>query len=1054
MSEITLRKSIPIIGAISCGKSLFLDSLLGLNLLEIKSSTSSKFVCIIRHNKNLQVPIFYHITLKESGKDKKTGMTEYKAIKDGESIEGYENIKEKIKQINQEQKAIDDNDIKFDELFYILEIKINYIKNEELLNNYDFYDIPGLDEYITGDEFKNNDDSDDENDNNKNDDKSKRMKYIDNLFKYFRSRIDFGVFMLNAESAYVNSSNDVVVEVSNILKPKKIKNYLIILNKIDRKSNQDEACKEVKAIIVNDLLDQINLADNTFIGLDSRQIKHQNLLKENFEDFLLFLFNQYVTKAVIPFKDNKNLDDELKKKFTKNYPFSSYLYDFIYKDDMTDEEKNSYINDLNNQFDQEGLNLDELGIWDIVENIKNIENFAIEFDIGKENEESNKLLKPLYIIFKDKIKFPFSQQVLDVYDYFENILNIIKNQKTDEESQIPSYLLNQENLVNYNFFDKFDQFILSFQSNDEDLNDKISALYNSVFYQQFFYIGIFGMSSTGKSSILNTILGYDILPVYQNECTKRGIVIEYGEEIALYKAKSELKELKSGENILIFMKISKIATGVKNVKEYLTLLNSNYAKNTNNQNNDYFIVTLPIKFLDEMKVNEKLKKIIRFIDLPGSNIKTAQNNFSYDNIINSISLFIFNFTNSTIGSVDNVFNKKIFTKFEVNDIPCKDALKNFLFTVNLYQNDEINENEWAKKIKNLLCEVYTEEKSGTIELKYLTYLNAKSCLYYNKSKSYYYYNDYKQLFEDALKIYKEDQEKGFFSDFIIKFIKSDIMDAFSFDSKELNEIIGDGQYNNEIFANVSNIFKNYSNITMKENNLDENIKTISSCITFFRNNIKTTKYYRNSYYESFLNDLYKSIESTLDFKSQYLKKFFTSTIEKFTYYFNYDEEYRILNFTKYFDAFFSLFRTYKENNFSLPGEIFTLKNTIDSKHEYYKLKKEVRGYGPGPTKTTKGVYEWRNGVTNESDFPKVYLKTFRSEGDGKAFKKIKLVVDEKFDDIIVGWKINDNWRDGTNGDWVMEENPLLANKIKVEFTSQAFRGECFTTSVYLLKYPN
>ena len=84
---------------------------------------------------------------------------------------------------------------------------------------------------------------------------------------------------------------------------------------------------------------------------------------------------------------------------------------------------------------------------------------------------------------------------------------------------------------------------------------------------------------------------------------------------------------------------------------------------------------------------------------------------------------------------------------------------------------------------------------------------------------------------------------------------------------------------------------------------------------------------------------------------------------------------------------------------------------------------------------------------------KVYLKTFRSEGDGKAFKKIKLVVDEKFDDLIVGWKINDNWKDGTNGDWVMEGNPLLTNKIKVEFTSQAFRGQCFTTSVYLLEYP-
>ena len=159
--------------------------------------------------------------------------------------------------------------------------------------------------------------------------------------------------------------------------------------------------KEVKSILVNDLIDQINLVDNTFISLDSRQIKHQNLLKENFEDFLLFLFNQYVTKAVMPFKDNKNINEELKKKFTKNYSFSNYLYDFIFKDGMTDEEKNSYLDNLTNQFEQDGLNLNELGIYDIIEKIKNIENFVIEFDIDKDKEDSNKLLKSLYIIFKD-----------------------------------------------------------------------------------------------------------------------------------------------------------------------------------------------------------------------------------------------------------------------------------------------------------------------------------------------------------------------------------------------------------------------------------------------------------------------------------------------------------------------------------------------------------------------------------------------------------------------------------------------------------------------------
>ena len=102
-----------------------------------------------------------------------------------------------------------------------------------------------------------------------------------------------------------------------------------------------------------------------------------------------------------------------------------------------------------------------------------------------------------------------SQQIIDVYNYFENILDKIKNKNDDKDNSLPSYLLNQESLVDYNFFDRFDQFMESFQSNDDELDEKISILYNSVFYQQFLNIGIFGMTSTGKSSVLNSILGYD-----------------------------------------------------------------------------------------------------------------------------------------------------------------------------------------------------------------------------------------------------------------------------------------------------------------------------------------------------------------------------------------------------------------------------------------------------------------------------------------------------------------------------------------------------------------
>ncbi len=144
------------------------------------------------------------------------------------------------------------------------------------------------------------------------------MKYIEGLFKYFRSRIDFGVFVINAESAYANASKEVILNVANIIKPKKIRNYLIILNKIDRQSEPKITIKKVKSIITNNLLDELNLSDNKFIPLDSRQLKHQTLMKENFENFLFFLFNQYVNKSVIPFKDNREGTEE-EKNIILNY---------------------------------------------------------------------------------------------------------------------------------------------------------------------------------------------------------------------------------------------------------------------------------------------------------------------------------------------------------------------------------------------------------------------------------------------------------------------------------------------------------------------------------------------------------------------------------------------------------------------------------------------------------------------------------------------------------------------------------------------------------------
>ncbi len=56
--------SIPVIGKILEGKSTFLNSLLGLDCLESDITIITKFICIIKDNKELSTPKLYLVILK------------------------------------------------------------------------------------------------------------------------------------------------------------------------------------------------------------------------------------------------------------------------------------------------------------------------------------------------------------------------------------------------------------------------------------------------------------------------------------------------------------------------------------------------------------------------------------------------------------------------------------------------------------------------------------------------------------------------------------------------------------------------------------------------------------------------------------------------------------------------------------------------------------------------------------------------------------------------------------------------------------------------------
>ena len=91
---------------------------------------------------------------------------------------------------------------------------------------------------------------------------------------------------------------------------------------------------------------------------------------------------------------------------------------------------------------------------------------------------------------------------------------------------------------------------------------------------------------------------------------------------------------------------------------------------------------------------------------------------------------------------------------------------------------------------------------------------------------------------------------------------------------------------------------------------------------------------------------------------------------------------------------------------------------------------------------------------NDPDEVEIYCKQFMVKETGQFLKHQIKEIKESFTDIIIGFRINSCWNDGTNGTWTLEEDPLFKTKINVKFVSKLFRGERFDLEVYLMKYPN
>ena len=335
MIKIEHRKIVPIAAMVSAGKSMFLNVLYNINLLECKAGIATKFVNILRYNPNINSPCFYHLKIIKEG-------NEYIFYKDlnSEEVSGEDKIKEEIKNINNELAA--KLKIEYEDIFYMTEInEAPFFKDKDYLLSHDLCDIPGLSEYNgTNGENENNTINENEKNNNvidkefeeklkkgaeefglvinikekeENEEKEKKEKkeeinssnnnkieveddifydinienedsYTTNIFNIIKNYVDGAIIVLSVENYNFTENFQLIAKLHKVTQ-KKINNFLIILNKMDKSENPDEDIEKCKGLLIQNFpkCKTFNINLNTFIAISTYQLQNELLMSKEFK---------------------------------------------------------------------------------------------------------------------------------------------------------------------------------------------------------------------------------------------------------------------------------------------------------------------------------------------------------------------------------------------------------------------------------------------------------------------------------------------------------------------------------------------------------------------------------------------------------------------------------------------------------------------------------------------------------------------------------------------------------------------------------------------------
>ena len=717
----------------------------------------------------------------------------------------------------------------------MLEILIKGIENDSLLEQCYFMDIPGLNE--------------------------ESSSYIDIIFSYLKlDDIKFEIIIFDSKN--IGSVN--IINIINKLGKKncfKKSGNLFILNKIDM--TEEKTIRQFKQEFYKNFEKDksiFNISENYFLPINSLLLLAETKFQEDFYSLLFIEFCNYLKPA------NSKKFDTFKEYIVKKIEFTSKWL----------KAQNKNINLEDNICDK-----DKNEIKNCIEKIKDYKN-----KIKKEcaiQTRVNDVIK-LFLLYKNKnifLDFPKYKDSLQKIIQKICINNNIENQILNDNKQKDEYTNQMYNVLNE--LDKFlsETFKIIDPTNElEQYKSSLKSIREEIMGRKI-RIVLIGNMNVGKTTLLNCIIGKDILPTDCHENTHRGIILRHKPKEDYKLFKTTLVKKGSGSNEYSYFEddILPYRVGIEEIKNYINIKNND---KTINDNDAYLVVTGNLKIFDLIKLDNIDKDIIskfEFVDLPAMDRKDNDFDKYYQQILQFSNCCIYINEPKTINDENNVENMKNQYYEDINKVDVLQRaffMKTCIFLIN--KSDELSEEKERNKAKNNFIKIISnfEENPKEKDIN-ISFFSAKNFYEYLNIKDKYINPLEKEPGNLILELYKEFNLnfKYLFCDFK-KFVVDKIsgIEEYSIfkQSEENKDIPKNFKINlkSEIKKLEKNKYKLFSNdkeydeVISKLYNFNENLKNIdiNEAQVFFNNLKNSLEFSKNLYDRNIEKNLTSFFQNT------------------------------------------------------------------------------------------------------------------------------------------------------------------------------------------------